>query len=183
MAEAEKFHDPREDIKAALRAYAMEDGVYRIGTRAMNEGEWERSVVSADARKTLEKTRKTLAETRRNDYAKIDAGSFGGSGYAEFGKRLADATYESDLSRAVNALSASYSDYYDDLPRNQASGKLTRVNTLSYMISNSMTVEEGTLYALASGLSFEESIALARDAVRLQESIDYRLFTYNPQDQ
>ena len=63
MADIEQFDNPREDIKAAIRAYALEDGAYRIGLRAMNEGEWRRSAISAPARESLRQKQTSLPET------------------------------------------------------------------------------------------------------------------------
>ena len=182
MADIEQFDNPREDIKAAIRAYALEDGAYRIGLRAMNEDEWRRSAISAPARESLRQKQTSLAEKKRNEHAAIDESAFGGTGYAAFGKRTASDAYDVGIARALDALSSSYSSYYDTLPRNQSAGKNTRINTLSYMVSNGMTVETGTLYALSAGLSFEEALAMARDSVRLQEAIHYRFSAHNPQD-
>ena len=123
--------------------------------------------------------RQKLSEERQSEHAKIDGSVFGGSGYAEFGKKLSNRAYEEDIGRAVRALSSSYNAYYGELPRTQGGGVLTRINTLSYMISSAMTVEEGALYALAAGYSFDEALALSRDSVKLQEAIAYRMAIYN----
>lgn len=171
MANTLMISNKRDKVKALIRAQAMDEGVKSIGMRAMNEKEWMRSAVSAEARAAAEKEALRAVSGARVGHAAIDESAVGGSGYGEHLKRKRTDAANNAMQSALHALSRAYGDYYSDRQlRSSETETATRVNVMSHMVASELPMEDAVLYALAAGMPFEQAYNMARDALRLRDS-------------
>ena len=149
---------------------------YRAGEK-LSYDDWRGGVASEGERRDIEND---IAQDTRNYYdarTRAIRAQSGKSGYGAYIANRQKQSYQASMREAAEALLSAYDDFYEDRTDKKNGTTTTRLNAVTYIASHGLSEQEGILYALAAGLSYEEAVNMARGAAMLGELINQHYIT------
>lgn len=150
--------------------------LYRNGN-ALTAPEFLQSAYSDEARRQTGEALAASAEDKGALRASLNE-TYAGTGYRDYALKESARAYRDEVQRAARTLAEAYPDFYEDLPISARATTDQRLKIISYIVSYDLTDDESMIYALASGLSYDEALEIAGNASRLRDTINSRFEYY-----